>query len=85
MYSKGIQLFIYRYLFFFKYFSPYKLLQNIEQSSLCYTVGRGWLSVLKNSSVYISIPNSYRVPPCSSPLVNINSFSKSVNLILFCR
>ena len=27
------------YLFFFKFFSHLRLLQNIEQSSLCYTVG----------------------------------------------
>ena len=25
---------------------PLRLLQNIEQSSLCYTVGRCWLSIL---------------------------------------
>ena len=30
----------------FQVLFPYRLLQNIEQSSLCYTVGRCWLSIL---------------------------------------
>ena len=31
----------------FQIISPIMLLQNIEQSSLCYTVGCSWLSILK--------------------------------------
>ena len=48
---------------------PFRLLQNIEQSSLCHTVGPCWSSVLIISSVYMSIPNSKSVlpPPCSHP------------------
>ena len=30
----------------FQIIFPYRLLQNIEQSSLCYRVGPGWLSIL---------------------------------------
>ena len=36
--------------------------QNIEHSSLYYTVGPCWLSIL-NSSVYMSIPNSLTTAP----------------------
>ena len=40
----------------------------------------------KYSSVYVLIPISLTIPsPNSSPLVTINSFSKSVNLFLFCK
>ena len=31
----------------FQIISPVRLLQNTEQSSLCYTVGCSWLSILK--------------------------------------
>ena len=47
-----IQLYIYicsfSYAFplFFPYFIPRRLLQNIKCSSLCYTVGSCWLSIL---------------------------------------
>ena len=34
------------YMFFFRFFFPYRLLQNNEYSSLFYMVGPGWLSVL---------------------------------------
>ena len=36
----------YVYIFFFQTLFPYRLLQNTEYSSLCYTVGICWLSVL---------------------------------------
>ena len=36
---------------------PFRLLCNIEQHSLCYTVGPCWLSALKYRSVYMSFPN----------------------------
>ena len=36
----------------FKIFFPFSLLQNTEQSSLCYTVGSCWLSIL-NIALYI--------------------------------
>ena len=44
---------------------PFRLLQNIEQSSLCYTQGSRSLQVIyfKYSSVYMSIPNSQSIPP----------------------
>ena len=47
MYSKEIQLYIYIYIFFlFQNLFSHRLSQNIEQSSLCCTVGPCWLSVL---------------------------------------
>ena len=33
-----IQLYIYMYLFFFQILFPFRLLQNIKQSFLCYVV-----------------------------------------------
>ena len=60
---------------------PSRLPRNIEQSSLCCTVGPCWVSILLNkcSSVYMSIPNSLTIPSLHpSPLVTISSFSKSV-------
>ena len=45
VYSKVTQLYIYTLLFQIPF--PFRLLQNIEQSSLCYIVGPCWLSVFK--------------------------------------
>ena len=36
----------YMYIYFYQILFPFKLLQNIEQSSLIYTVGPCWLSIL---------------------------------------
>ena len=59
-----------------------RLPHNIEQSSLWYTVGPCWFSIL-NKAVYMSIPNSLTVSlPHPSPSVTISSFSKS---FLFCK
>ena len=33
-------------IYFFQIIFPYRLLQNIEYGSLCYTVGPCWLSIL---------------------------------------
>ena len=71
-----LQLYIYTYLLFFK------LLQNIEQSSLCYTVGPCWLSTLK-IAVYIC---QSQIPNLSlSPFVTLNLFPKPVGLFLLCK
>ena len=43
------------------------LLQNIEQSSLCHTVGPCWSSDLIISSLCMSIPNSKSVLPQPFP------------------
>ena len=45
----------------FKIIFPSSLLHNIEQGSLCYTVGPCWLSIL-NIAMCTSIPNSLTVP-----------------------
>ena len=44
VYSKVIQL--YKHIYFFQIIFPYSLLQNVEYSFLCYTVGPCWLSIL---------------------------------------
>ena len=49
MYSKVIVKYTHKYIFpyiLFQILFPYRLLQNIEYSSLCYTVGPGWLYIL---------------------------------------
>ena len=72
-------------------FSPCRLLHNIEQSILCYTVGPHWLSIL-NIAVYTCQSQadapwlSVSLPPTHlSPLVTINSFSTPLCLFLFCK
>ena len=50
MYSKVIQLYIYIYIFFFYILFHDRLLRDIENSSLCYTVGSGSCAFL--SSIY---------------------------------
>ena len=39
----------------FQILFPFRLLQNIEQSSLCYTVGPCWLSILNIAVLNIAI------------------------------
>ena len=62
----------------------YTLLQDIEYSSLCYTMGPYWLS-----SLYIVVCICYSetsilsLPP--SPLVTVSLLSMSVCLFLFCK
>ena len=85
-----IQLYIYicsfSYAFplFFPYFVPCSLLQNIKCSSLCYTVGSCWLSIL---CIVVSICQS-QAPNLSlllvPHLVTTCLFSVSVGLFLFC-
>ena len=70
----------------FQILIPFRLLQNIEHGSLCYTVGPSWLSTFKYSSVYMSIPNSQFIHmPHLSFLVTISLFTMSVCLFLFCK
>ena len=62
---------------------PHRLLQNIEPSSLNYTVGPYWLSVL-----YIVVCIwQFQAPSLSNffPLVSISLFSRSMSLFLFCK
>ena len=48
MHSKVIRLHVYMCILF-QILSPFRLLQNIEQSSLCYTVDPCWLSILNKA------------------------------------
>ena len=78
VYSKVIQRYMY---ILFQILFHYRLLQDIEYSSLCYTVGP-FLSILYIAVCICQsqIPN-LSLPP--SPLVTINLFSMSVSL--FCK
>ena len=60
---------------------PSRLPHNIEQSSLSYTVGPDWLSILKIAG-FIDLP---KLPNYPFPRCNVSSFSKSVSLFLFCK
>ena len=62
----------------FEILFPFRLLQNIEPSSLCYAVGSCWFSLLK---IAVCTCQS-QIPILSLPLlIAVNSFSKSVSLI----
>ena len=75
----------YTWIYYFSNSDPIRLLQNIEQSSLFYTVGPCWLSIL-NILMSTSHPKLPNYPsPTLFPLVTINSFSKTVSLFLFCK
>ena len=56
----------------FQILFPFRLLQNTEQSSLCYTVGPCWLSIL-NIAVCTCQSQTANLspPPNPSPLVTI--------------
>ena len=61
---------------------PFKLLQNIERSSLCYAVGPCLVSRFKYSCVDMSIPTSLTIPSRNPSPVSKSSFSKSVSQTL---
>ena len=62
---------------------PSRLPHDIEPSSLCYTVGPCWLSIL-NVVVHIGRSQTPTLSlPLTFPAVTINSFLKSVSLFLF--
>ena len=63
---------------------PYRSLQSIEQSSLCYTVGSYQLSILY-IVVCIYQSQSPSLCPSLSPLVTISLFCISVTPFLFCK
>ena len=68
----------------FQILFPFRLLHCIEQSSLYYTAGPCWLSIL-NIAVCTCQPQTPNLSPPSAPPVTISSFSKSVSLFLFCK
>ena len=69
---------------FFRLFSHYRLLQSVEQNSLCYTVGPYQLSILQIvGCICQCLSPNLSLPPYS--LVTISLFSTSVTLFLFCR
>ena len=79
--QRRAESYVYTYLFFPQTPVPFRLPHNIEQSSLCYTVGPCWLSTL-NTRVYIPTSNSLS-HLLLTPLVTISLFFKSVSLFLF--
>ena len=67
---------------------PSMLPHNIGQSSLCYTVGPCWFSILNITRVYMTIPNSLIIPsPLHSTSNHVCSLSLwvSCSLSLFCK
>ena len=73
------------YIYTFQILSPYRLSQNIEESSPHDTVDLCWLPIL-NVAVcirYSQIPN-LSTPPFSLLLI-LGLFAKSVGLFLFCK
>ena len=78
-----IQLYIYMYLLFFKFFSQLVVLEYWAEFSALHS--KSLLAIhLQYSSGYMSIPNSLAIPPPHpSPLVTMSVFSKSVSLFLF--
>ena len=71
VYSKVIQLYIYIYILFQIPFY-YRLLQDIEYSSLCYTVGPLLFIYFMYSSMYLLIPNSQFIP-LLPPQINLKN------------
>ena len=70
----------------FQILFPFRLLQSIEQSSLCYTVGPRWLPILYTAMCTCqSQTPSLSLSPHPSGLVTISSFCQSVSLFLFCK
>ena len=70
----------------FQILFPFRILQNIVQNSLCYTVSL-LVFYFTYSSIYMSIPNSQSLSllNLTLPPVIKNSFFNSVNLFLFCK
>ena len=66
-------IYIYMYFFLIRSFLPYRLSQNIEDSSLCYTAGPCLLLILY--VVVLSILTLF-------PLVNISLFPMPVSLFV---
>ena len=66
----------------FQVLFPFRLLQNVEQSSLCYTVGPCWLSIL-NIAVCICQSQRYYIPFFMSniPLYGYTAFCLSVHCL----
>ena len=70
VYSRAIQLYIHMY--FFQILFPYRLLQNIEYSSLCCIVGLCWLSILYVVVCIYVNPKLLIYPPPPFPFGNHN-------------
>ena len=87
LYSKVNQLYVYIYPLFLWISFSFRSRQNIEQSSLSYTVGSHQSSILYIVSVvYVcqfQSPNSFH--STLSPWVPISLFSLSVSLFLLCK
>ena len=65
---------------------PSGLPHNIEQSSLCSTVGPCWLSTLNIAVCTHQVQTpSLSLPPIRIPLATVTAFSKSVSLFLSCK
>ena len=54
----------------FQILFPFRLLHNIEQSSLCYTVGPCWLSILNIAAYYHNFYATFRLLQSCFPSYN---------------
>ena len=63
---------------FFSNSFPIRLLQNIEQSSLCYTAGPCWLSVLNIAMCTCQLQDNVHFQP--QPVMNAKMCVSSVNV-----
>ena len=64
----------------------YDLSQDIEYSSLCYTVRALLFIPPKYNSLHLLIPNSQSFPlPPHSPLATTSLITMSASLFLFCK
>ena len=80
MFSKVIHLCI-----IFQIIFHYRLLHDIEYSSLCYTVASYYLSILYNSRLYLLTLYSQIIPPLLSfPFGKHNLFFMFLSPFLFC-
>ena len=64
---------------FFSNSFPIRLLQNIEQSSLCYTAGPCWLSILNISVCTCQLQDNIHFQP-HSPIMNAKMYVSSANV-----
>ena len=68
----------------FQILFPFRLLQNIEQNSLCYAVGPYWLSILYIVVCICQSQTPTLSRPHLSPLVTLSLFSKPVESVSVC-
>ena len=85
LHSKVTHLYTYTHSFSLYIISHYGLSQYIEYSSVCYIVGRCFLSILFILACILTLNSQSCSPPLLTPSASTSLFSMSVRLFLFCR